>query len=216
MKLTHIVAAISFAALSMGAAQAAVVETTDFIGSPANFNGFESIGNANSNGDHGPSYSEGGISVNQINGEGNDIWTTYLFTGSEGNFAWYPNGGDYGYTAITMQDGSDFGDISFIVGSGYGGGTHSVYYELANNGSVVQNGTLSQASGTWLGFSGGGFDEVRVRDSYTFTSSFTDGATNAIALDSIKTVGAIPEPGTYALMLAGLSAVGFVARRRRA
>jgi|GEM_PF-2385502 len=40
MKITQIVAAISLAALSMGAAQAAVVETTDFIGSPAHFNGF--------------------------------------------------------------------------------------------------------------------------------------------------------------------------------
>jgi len=216
MKLTRIIAAVSLAALSMGAAQAAVVETTNFIGSPANFNGFENIGGANSNGDHGPSYSEDGISVNQINGQGNDIWTTYLFAGSEGSYAWYPNGGDLGYTSITMQDGSDFGDIGFIVGSGYGGGTHSVYYELANNGSVVQNGTLSQVSGTWLGFSGGGFDEVRVRDASSFTSSFTDGQVNAIAIDSIKTVGAIPEPETYALMLAGLGAVGFVARRRRA
>ncbi len=214
MKLTQIVASVSFAALSMGAAQAAVVETTDFIGSPTHFNGFESIGSTSS---FGATYSEDGITVTQINGQLNDIWTTATpYVGGQGNFVWYPNGGDNGYTSITMQDGSDFGDISFIVGSGYGGGAHSVYYELANNGSVVQNGSLSQVSGTWLGFSGGGFDEVRVRDAYSFTASFTDGQTNAIAIDSIKTIGAIPEPETYALMLAGLSAVGFVARRRRA
>jgi PEP-CTERM motif len=38
------------------------------------------------------------------------------------------------------------------------------------------------------------------------------------ALDNLvlaKTVAAIPEPSTYALLLAGLGAVGFVARRRR-
>ena len=213
MKLTHIVAAISFAALSMGAAQAAVVETTDFIGSPAHFNGFESIGSSTN---YGATYTEDGITVTQINGEINDIWTTATpYVGGVGNFVWYPNGGDNGYTSITMQDGSDFSDMSFIVGSGFGPGAHSVYYELANNGSVVQSGSLSQVSGTWLGFSGGGFDEVRVRDSNGFTSSLTDGY-NALAIDSIKTVGAIPEPGTYALMLAGLGAVGFVARRRRA
>ncbi|MCB1995276.1 MAG: PEP-CTERM sorting domain-containing protein, partial [Rhodoferax sp.] len=28
------------------------------------------------------------------------------------------------------------------------------------------------------------------------------------------TVAAVPEPGTYAMLLAGLAAVGFVARRR--
>ena len=33
---------------------------------------------------------------------------------------------------------------------------------------------------------------------------------------SFRNVGAIPEPGTYALLLAGLGAVGFVARRRQA
>ena len=31
-----------------------------------------------------------------------------------------------------------------------------------------------------------------------------------------QSVGAIPEPETYALMLAGLGALGFVARRRKA
>lgn len=40
------------------------------------------------------------------------------------------------------------------------------------------------------------------------------GRQDQIITDGIRTP--VPEPGTYALMLAGLSAVGFVARRRRA
>ena len=54
-----------------------------------------------------------------------------------------------------------------------------------------------------------------MRDSNGFTSSLNDGQLNALAIDSIKTVGAVPEPETYALMFAGLGAVGWVARRKQ-
>ena len=36
------------------------------------------------------------------------------------------------------------------------------------------------------------------------------------SLDKVSLTAAVPEPGTYALMLAGLAAVGFIARRRSA
>lgn len=45
------------------------------------------------------------------------------------------------------------------------------------------------------------------------------GGDHGLAIDNINlsvTAAAVPEPGTYALMLAGLGAVGFIARRRRA
>jgi len=49
---------------------------------------------------------------------------------------------------------------------------------------------------------------------------FTVGATFANAqggpetIAAIRLVSAIPEPETYALMLAGIGAIGFIARRR--
>lgn len=207
-------------------ASAANVETTDYIASPQHFNGFEAISVATFS--YGDSHAEDGIQVQQVNGDGNGIWTTYLtptdpfgYTGTfQGLRSWYPSSGDYGYTRITTTDGSPFGNIGFQVGSGNGYNTLPaqaifLYYELVNDGVVVQSDTIGSAwTPHWLGFSGGGFDEVRLRDSQNSISSLSSGDLNALAIDSIK-VAAVPEPQAWLLMSLGLFAVGAIAKRRR-
>jgi len=52
----------------------------------------------------------------------------------------------------------------------------------------------------------------------TYTLTFTAGNIAGLKVDDVKiggTLAAVPEPETYALMLAGLAAVSFVARRRK-
>jgi hypothetical protein len=188
-------AAISLIAKAGYVVGGIIVHTNDFIddSTRSHFNGFESIPNVKGiyTGGHGP-YVEDGIVVEQITNEGN-IWVT--MSGEtpdewrpEGSYSWYPNNGDYGPTKVTLQDGSDFVNVGFLRGSG-GNTTTLLLYELYDNGSRVLSGSVSASqNASYLGFSGGGFDEILMWDNFAWA--------NCLVIDSIETSGtAVPLPG---------------------
>ena len=207
-----------------------IVHTNDFIpdATRSHFNGFENIphdAGSMFTGGNGP-YTEDIIQVEQVNGDpGNDIYTGILgWTGFEGNRGWYANGGDFGYTEITLEGGLEFQNVGLNYGSGY---IHpiEILYELLDNGSVVLSGSepLTSCYGcgsnvNYLGFSGGGFDTIRLRDTTGGLGvSVTDGTYQALALDSIETESqTVPEPATLALFGAGLAGLGTFRLRRKA
>ena len=191
--------------------QAAAVFETDQINDTDRvyFNGFE----LSPSSFVGAVYTEDNIRVEQINDDLDrlgyvDITTTYLKTGFEGSRAWYPNGGDSGYTSITLYDGAEFGTVGFMRASG--GRAHpTLLYELWNNGELVQSGFVEHAysPATYLGFGGGGFDEIRVRDGEAPTSA-DDGSHNALAIDSIEvsdvtlaSTAAVPATGIFGITI---------------
>ncbi len=205
-------AAVSLMAMS---AQAATVSPLDVIPDADRdyFNGFESI---QSGSNHPNTYTEDNIVVTQVSDQPNDIWTSYNPGGGEGAFSWYPNGGDYGYTKISLADGGSFDAIGMLMGSG--NGSHvSIWYSLRLDGVEVDGGTfLHTRAFTYVGFSGGIFDEIWLRDGNpTRVGSLTDGSHNALALDSIEvsSVAPVPLPATLPFLLIGLG--GFAALRRK-
>jgi hypothetical protein len=218
---------IALAALAMSVSASAItIHTTDFIGAAdrTRFNGFEGMaGGAIWSG----RYTEDGITVTQVNESSNGIWTACTVCGREGERSWYPNMGDWGYTQIRKADGSDFDSVGFLIGSGFFGnsGAAQILYELFDDETSVLSGLLiptfvamdPHAQLDYLGFSGGGFDTIWLRDTLaTGFFSFGDNYQNALNLDSIELAEArpIPEPTTVALLGAGLVAFWFARRRR--
>jgi hypothetical protein len=63
----------------------------------------------------------------------------------------------------------------------------------------------------YVGFSGGGFDEIRLK-SYCAVGC-PDGL-DVAAFDSIAAVASVPEPSTWAMMILGFAGIGFMAYRR--
>lgn len=200
------------------AAQAITLHTSDFINDATrtNYNGFESIPNDGMfyTGGSGP-YIEDGIKVEQINGDPpNDIWANCNCGTYEGSYSWYPIGGDYGYTMISMADGSDFNDIGFYASSG--GFPTLILFDLLLDGSSVFTGSASITNDSfyYIGFSGGGFDTVLVRDNWG-GGTFYSGTENGLTLDAIE-ISAVPIPAAVWLFGSGLLGLVSVVRGKNA
>lgn len=199
---------------SMSPAYAVTVTYTDVIATPDRFNGFEGLPGSLT---YGSSYSFDGIEVTQVNGDANAIATIHNPGGLEGSRGWYPWGGDHGYTKITLAGGEAFSDVGMLIGSG-GNGFAAALYILLNGGVEVLSGQVDfQREFHYLGFLGGGFDTILLRDTRGLNGlDFFDGSENALSLDSIEVgMASVPLPGALPLLGSALLALAVWPRRRR-
>lgn len=117
---------------------------------------------------------------------------------------------------MSQAGGADFQNVGFNYGTGWHPSLgNGLLYELLDDGAVVFSGSasLSPSSPNYIGFSGGGFDTIRVRDNlFGNSSSLTDGAQQALVLDNIE-LQTVPEPSSIALL--GICAFSIASRRRR-
>lgn len=191
---------------------ALIIHTTDFIDdtSRSQLNGFDNIPNDGTyySGGSGP-YIEDGIAVEQINGDaGNTIWVTLS------TYSWYPDGGDNGYTKISLSSGLDFNEVGFYIGSGANVSQITNYFELWDDGALFYAGSITSVpQWHYIGFEGGGFDTILIRDG-DIGSSFYDGTRNTLVVDKIETknlINDVPEPSTLAIFALGV--IGLASRR---
>lgn len=209
---------------------APLVHTTDFINdsSRTGFNGFEELNEPIIYGL--TTHTEQNIRVERT-GLVDNIWTVSGANdrvGFDGARSWYPGAVlNYpivtGYDRITLASGGAFDSVGMLVGSGFGGyclpndceavaQSLSLYYELFYQGASVASGTLAHSPNAhYLGFSGGGFDEIRLWD--RSISGWPD--QNALLIDSIEITSTVPEPTTYAMTLLALGLLAGSGARRR-
>jgi hypothetical protein len=105
-----------------------------------------------------------------------------------------------------------------------GGVTYTMSYAISGNMRGAGNDTVDVAFGTASNTHViGQYDALNTMSlSFTPTTSgsygfsfYNHGGDNQGAILDQVTITAVPEPETYAMLLAGLAAVGFAARRRR-
>lgn len=85
----------------------------------------------------------------------------------------------------------------------------------AGNSGFVFGLTATQAADFMAAVSASGFSFDAIRAGLSASASNATGGNETFFIADAGAVAAVPEPQTYALLLAGLGAVGFVARRRR-
>jgi hypothetical protein len=201
---------------------AATVHLADIVPNPVAVNDFELAPAFRAT-----TWAQQGVRATQVDGSGaaDAIW---LDSGlGLGNRSWYPNGGDEGWTRLTLDSGENFDAVSFFGGSGWNAPPQTMYFELADDGVVVLSGTLATSfAGSWYGFAGGDFDEVRLRASGGQVSSLSDcpigppgpnNGCNTAWVDEIR-VGAaniVPEPGSGLLAASALLMLLPLSSRRR-
>jgi hypothetical protein len=111
-------------------------------------------------------------------------------------------------------DVSTTGNVLFALR--YLNGTGGI---LANSGNQFFQGSINTRTWTEITYDLGAVPVGAVAaflEMNTAVGPLLDGRPNAVLIDDIYLgVAAIPEPSTYALMLAGLAGVGLLAKRRR-
>lgn len=141
---------------------------------------------------------------------GANIYTSEAYGGSFANFSGTSitnfNPCCTAITSFSFASLASAAAFAFVTNNGISTFTAKLYGNAVESFSAA----TSTSNGTnYYGFSGIVFDSIEIQ---------SGGSNNAYALDNLQVsqVSAVPEPTTYAMLLAGLGLLGFAARRKAA
>jgi hypothetical protein len=143
------------------------------------------------------------VSVSSLNGE------TLTSSTSNGQARFAPTDLSLDMGQISLTQGGTFTSAEFNLFSALAG-TTSV--SISVNGATGQTFALGQGE-NFFGIVATGTDVIRTIAFDTNGSGVTD--LRQVRLGGVSTVGPVPEPGTWAMMLIGFGAMGAAMRRRR-
>ncbi len=156
-------------------------------------------------------YQEGGLEVSVSRD-----YYSWNAPGLDGSEMFYASTGALELVDISLVSGEDFSDIDMQISSGWSPiavGTMYLWVQLYDGESLVSEFDIDATTGEYVGFTGGGFDLIRIGSyaSSEIRDSHDENARNAIAIDNISVGTFVPAPGSLALGFVGLVAM----RRRR-
>jgi hypothetical protein len=178
-----------------------------------------------------PSFSEGGapllpgetvIATFNSGDNGGATGTYSILTGDSGAGA-EPGTGDQGDSYLSVLGGGvanfTFGPVSYLA-LDYGSADTYNSFLL-----TLLDGTTELFTGQDIinsGIANGDQSAPRTNGRLAFTNALNPivglqltSAQNSLEIDNVSVIAAVPEPGTWALMLLGFGAVGFSMRRKR-
>lgn len=197
-------------ALKLFASAVIVAMSTFSAAANATIMTFDSLEQAGTGYQFMPSYSENGFTLSAAS----------LLSARQGNTGWYFgsaslfNNYSNGVTTLTKDGGGTFSINSIDlapVATSYGGGAMvSFIGSMLGGGTVNASFTLNDTF-TFQTFAFNGFSNL---SSVSWTQTHPYHQFDNIALD-VRAVSPVPEPETYAMLLAGLGLIGFMTRNRK-
>nr|WP_315253189.1 PEP-CTERM sorting domain-containing protein [uncultured Duganella sp.] len=154
-------------------------------------------------------------------------WQNFGTISHNDSAAYHPSGYQVGATSGTRLAYNAYGDpatlssaSSFNLVSGFftAGWRDGLSLRVVGTGatSFDQTYTLSAFAPTEIVFNWTGLTSLTFSTSGgTFLNTYGGGNGYQFVLDDLRLTSAVPEPETYAMLLAGLGLLGFAARRKR-